>query len=219
MKHNYTLAIFDLDGTILNTLDDLAASVNSALAACALPSRTADEVRSFVGNGIRRLIERSVPEGTDKSVTDDVFARFKEHYALHCADRTAPYSGIIAVLETLRAEGVMTAVVSNKADFAVQELCSRYFEGLFDAAVGEREGIKIKPAPDSVNEVLSRLGILPENAVYIGDSDVDIQTAQNAHMDCISVSWGFRSEDFLRENGAEIIAERPEQLTAMIIGE
>lgn len=219
MKHKYTLAIFDLDGTILNTLDDLAASVNAALAACALPPRTTDEVRSFVGNGIRKLIERSVPEGTDKGVADDVFAHFKEHYAVHCADRTAPYDGIIAVLEALRAEDIKTAVVSNKADFAVQELCSRYFEGLFDAAVGEREGIKIKPAPDSVNDVLGRLGESPENAVYIGDSDVDIQTARNACMDCISVSWGFRSEDFLRENGAERIAERPEVLFKMILSE
>lgn len=219
MKHKYTLAIFDLDGTILNTLDDLAASVNAALAACALPPRTTDEVRSFVGNGIRRLIDRSVPKGTEKDLTDDVFARFKEHYALHCADRTAPYDGIIAVLEALRARGIKTAVVSNKADFAVKELCSRYFDGLLDEAIGEREGIKIKPAPDSVNEVLSRLGVSHENAVYIGDSDVDIQTAKNACMDCISVCWGFRSKDFLHENGAEVIAERPEQLLEMIVSE
>lgn len=218
MKHKYSLAIFDLDGTILNTLDDLAASVNAALAACALPLRSTDEVRSFVGNGIRKLIERSVPAGTPDSVTDNVFARFKEHYAIHCADRTAPYSGICTVLETLRAEGIQTAVVSNKADFAVRELCSRYFDGLFDAALGEREGIKIKPAPDSVNEVLGRLEISPENAVYIGDSDVDIQTAQNAHMDCIAVSWGFRGEDFLRDHGAECIAETPEQLLILIFG-
>lgn len=219
MKHKYTLAIFDLDGTLLNTLNDLAASVNAALAACALPPRTTDEVRSFVGNGIRRLIDRSVPKETEKDLTDDVFARFKEHYALHCADRTAPYDGIIALLEALRARGIKTAVVSNKADFAVKELCSRYFDGLLDEAIGEREGIKIKPAPDSVNEVLSRLGVSPENAVYIGDSDVDIQTAKNACMDCISVCWGFRSKDFLHENGAEVIAERPEQLLEMIVSE
>lgn len=219
MKHKYTLAIFDLDGTLLNTLNDLAASVNAALAACALPPRTTDEVRSFVGNGIRRLIDRSVPKGTEKDLTDDVFARFKEHYALHCADRTAPYDGIIALLEALRARGIKTTVVSNKADFAVKELCSRYFDGLLDEAIGEREGIKIKPAPDSVNEVLSRLGVSPENAVYIGDSDVDIQTAKNACMDCISVCWGFRSKDFLHENGAEVIAERPEQLLEMIVSE
>lgn len=219
MKHKYTLAIFDLDGTILNTLDDLAASVNAALAACTLPLRSTDEVCSFVGNGIRKLIERSVPEGTPITVTDDVFVRFKEHYALHCADRTAPYDGICAVLEVLRSEGIKTAVVSNKADFAVQELCSRYFEGLFDAVVGEREGIKIKPAPDSVNEVLGRLGVSQEDAVYIGDSDVDIQTAQNAHMDCIAVSWGFRGREFLHEHGAPCIAEYPEQLSALILGE
>lgn len=208
-----------MDGTILNTLDDLAVSVNTALAACALPLRTVDEIRSFVGNGIRKLIERSVPEGTDSGVQDDVFIRFRKHYSLHCADRTAPYDGIITVLKALRASGIKTAVVSNKADFAVQELCSRYFEGLFDTAVGEREGIKIKPAPDSVNEVLGRLGVLPENAVYIGDSDVDIQTAQNARIDGISVCWGYRSKDFLRRNGAEVIAEKVDELLPLITGE
>ena len=195
----YKLAVFDMDGTILNTLEDLADSTNYALKANGLPERTIDEVRIFLGNGIRLLIERAVPTDTDKELTDKVFDTFKEYYKTHCAVKTRPYDGIKDVLLELRKAGCLTAVVSNKADFAVQDLCKDYFDNLFDFAIGEREGIKKKPAPDSVFEVLSKLNVEKDNAVYIGDSDVDFATSVNAGMDVIMVGWGFRDAEFLRE--------------------
>ena len=172
----YKLAVFDMDGTILNTLEDLADSTNYALKANGLPERTIDEVRRFVGNGIRLLIERAVPADSEP----ELFETFKKYYKTDCAVKTRPYDGIKEVLVSLRKAGCLTAVVSNKADFAVQDLCKDYFDGLFDFAVGEREGIKKKPAPDSVYEVLTKLKTKKEDAVYIGDSDVDFATSVNA---------------------------------------
>ena len=213
----YKLAVFDMDGTILNTLEDLADSTNYALKANGLPERTIDEVRRFVGNGIRLLIERAVPTDTDKELTDKVFDTFKEYYKTHCAVKTRPYDGIKDVLLELRKAGCLTAVVSNKADFAVQDLCKVYFDNLFDFAIGEREGIKKKPAPDSVFEVLSKLNVEKDNAVYIGDSDVDFATSVNAGMDVIMVGWGFRDEEFLREKGAKRIIKQPSEIHDIIL--
>lgn len=213
----YKLAVFDMDGTILNTLEDLADSTNYALKANWLPERTIDEVRRFVGNGIRLLIERAVPTDTDKKLTDKVFDTFKEYYKTHCAVKTRPYDGIKDVLLELRKAGCLTAVVSNKADFAVQDLCKDYFDNLFDFAIGEREGIKKKPAPDSVFEVLSKLNVEKDNAVYIGDSDVDFATSVNAGMDVIMVGWGFRDEEFLREKGAKRIIKQPSEILDIIL--
>ncbi|MGN1086056.1 MAG: HAD family hydrolase [Porcipelethomonas sp.] len=214
----YKLAIFDMDGTILNTIDDLAASLNYVLEKSGFPARTMDEVISFIGDGLRKLIERGVPEGTDSETVDKVLADFKEYYAVHCADKTAPYDGIIELLENLRRNGCLTAVVSNKADDAVQELCRKYFDGLFDYAVGERSGILRKPAPDSVNEVLEKLNVSRGNAVYIGDSDVDIKTAENAGMDSIIVEWGFRERDFLLKKGAKTIVSAAKEIEDIILG-
>ncbi len=213
----YKLAVFDMDGTILNTLEDLADSTNYALKANGLPERTIDEVRRFVGNGIRLLIERAVPTDTDKKLTDKVFDTFKEYYKTNCAVKTRPYDGIKDVLLELRKAGCLTAVVSNKADFAVQDLCKDYFDNLFDFAIGEREGIKKKPAPDSVFEVLSKLNVEKDNAVYIGDSDVDFATSVNAGMDVIMVGWGFRDEEFLREKGAKRIIKQPSEILDIIL--
>lgn len=213
----YKLAVFDMDGTILNTLEDLADSTNYALKANGLPERTIDEVRRFVGNGIRLLIERAVPTDTDKKLTDKVFDTFKEYYKTYCAVKTRPYDGIKDVLLELRKAGCLTAVVSNKADFAVQDLCKDYFDNLFDFAIGEREGIKKKPAPDSVFEVLSKLNVEKDNAVYIGDSDVDFATSVNAGMDVIMVGWGFRDEEFLREKGAKRIIKQPSEILDIIL--
>lgn len=213
----YKLAVFDMDGTILNTLEDLADSTNYALKANGLPERTIDEVRRFVGNGIRLLIERAVPTDTDKKLTDKVFDTFKEYYKTHCAVKTRPYDGIKDVLLELRKAGCLTAVVSNKADFAVQDLCKDYFDNLFDFAIGEREGIKKKPAPDSVFEVLSKLNVEKDNAVYIGDSDVDFATSVNAGMDVIMVGWGFRDEEFLREKGVKRIIKQPSEILDIIL--
>lgn len=214
----YRLAVFDLDGTILNTLDDLADSLNFSLKSSGFPERSIDEVRNFVGNGIRKLIERGVPKGTDTAMIDRVHSDFTAHYKVHCADKTRPYDGITELLGRLRGAGCLTAVVSNKADYGVQELCARYFPGMFDIAVGEREGIRKKPAPDSVNEVLKRLGVSNKEAVYIGDSDVDVETARNAEMDCIGVEWGFRGREFLEAHGAKVIAANTEDIEKLILG-
>lgn len=214
----YKLAIFDMDGTILNTIDDLAASLNAVLEKSGFPTRTMDEVISFVGDGLRTLIERGVPDGSDSETVDRVLADFKAYYAVHCADRTAPYDGIIELMKNLRTNGCMTAVVSNKVDDAVQELCKKYFDGLFDYAVGERSGILRKPAPDSVNEVLEKLNVSRENAVYIGDSEVDIKTAENAGMDSIIVEWGFRERDFLLKKGAKTIVSAAKEIENIVLG-
>lgn len=213
----YKLAVFDMDGTILDTLEDLKDSTNFALEKCGYPVRTYDEVRRFVGNGIRKLIERAVPEGLTTEQIDRVHEVFTEHYKVHCADKTKAYDGIKPLLEKLRASGVKTAVVSNKADYGVQELCKEYFDGLFDYAVGEREGIRRKPAPDAVNEALRVLGMSKSEAVYIGDSDVDFETAKNAELPCISVLWGFRDEEFLREKGATLFVHDPAEIYDIIM--
>ena len=213
----YQLAIFDMDGTILNTLQDLTNSLNAALAKSGYPQHTAEEVRFFVGNGIRKLIERGVPAGTPVEQIDTVHHDFTAHYQVHCADTTQPYDGIPELLQTLRRAGCKTAVVSNKADYAVQELCKQYFDGMFDFAVGEREQILKKPAPDSVNEVLQKLQIDRKQAVYIGDSDVDVQTAKNAAMDGIFVEWGFRSKEFLLEHGAVLTVSAPNEIAHIVL--
>lgn len=213
------LAVLDLDGTILDTLADLADSVNWALAQSGLAQHPYSSIRAFVGNGIRNLIERSVPENTSLDVTDRVFADFKAHYAQHCADKTCPYDGIPALLDELRAAGVALAVVSNKADFAVQELCARYFPDQIDFAVGEKAGVPKKPAPDSVYGVLRALNVPVEEAIYVGDSEVDIRTAHNAHMDGIIVSWGFRDRSALEEAGADVIVDSIEELKRAILSQ
>ncbi len=209
--------IFDLDGTVLDTLDDLALSVNLALRHFEYPERTREEVRAFVGNGIRLLVERAAPSGTDSAELDALFKEFKRLYSLHCADKTAPYGGIPELLKTLRDAGVTCAVVSNKADAAVKTLCEHFFGDAFAAAVGEREGVRRKPAPDTVLEVMSHLGASREETVYVGDSDVDILTAKNADIDCISVSWGFRSRDFLAASGASTTVDSPEELMSVLL--
>lgn len=215
----YKLAIFDMDGTILDTLDDLTDSVNFALTSSGFPKRSRKEICSFVGNGIRNLIERAVLDGTEMSAIDKVYNDFKVYYKEHCADKTRPYEGIIALLKELRRAGCKTAVVSNKADFAVQKLCRQYFDGLFDAAVGDREGISKKPAPDSVFEILRQLEIEKEDAVYIGDSDVDIKTAHNAGMSSLIVDWGFRERKVLEEKGAERIVSSPGEIAEIVLSD
>ena len=214
----YQLAIFDMDGTILNTLEDLADSLNYALAQFSYPLRSLDEVRRFVGNGILTLIERGVPSGTDSASVNGVHRVFTEHYALHCADKTCVYEGVIPLISSLRSSGVKTAVVSNKANYAVQELCCSYFVGLFDVAVGESNGLAKKPAADMVEYVLKQLALPRKSAVYIGDSEVDIATAANSGLDSIIVDWGFRERSFLAEKGAKTIVSAPEEIFPLIVG-
>lgn len=213
---NYKLVIFDLDGTILDTLSDLTDSTNYALNQHNYPKRSIEEVRSFVGNGIGKLIERAVPEGTSPDETLKVLDDFRTHYAKHCADKTKAYDGIFELIEALKKSNHLTAVVSNKADFAVQDLCNQYFPNIFDYVVGEREHIRRKPAPDSVLEVLNQLKVQKSDAVYVGDSEVDIKTAQNAGMDVISVTWGFRDREELLSQGTQTIVETPEEIIKLL---
>lgn len=204
--------IFDLDGTLLNTLDDLHASVNYALAYYGLPLRTRQEIRRFLGNGIRVLVESSVPEGTDEVVFNHVFNCFRRYYLNHSLDKTAPYNGIIPMLEKCKILGYKTAIVSNKLDPAVKDLYNRFFSDVIDVALGETTGICRKPAPDMVYKALDTLESTVDSSVYVGDSEVDMETAQRANMRCISVSWGFRDKKFLMETGSNTIIDYPEEL-------
>ena len=213
------LLLFDLDGTLLDTLDDLHAAVCYALKRQGLPTRTRAQVRDYIGNGIVMLMKRAVGEDALPAVDmAQVMADFKEYYGAHCQDKTAPYDGILELLAALKAQGKKIAVVSNKADFAVKKLCEGYFSGLVDVAIGENEagGVKKKPAPDTVFAAVNALGGALENAVYIGDSEVDIQTAHNAGIACISVSWGMKDREFLLKNGAKIIVDVPEKLLGIL---
>ena len=212
VQFNYDTYVFDLDGTLLSTLCDLAASCNHALRANGMPERTIDEVRRFVGNGVKKLMERAIPGGLDNPLFEKTFADFRQHYMHHNLDTTCPYPGVMEMLESLRSRGKKVAVVSNKFYAATQALCKHFFGDLVDVAIGEREGIRKKPAPDTVNEVLAQMNVGKERAVYIGDSDVDIMTANNCGMPCISVLWGFRDYDFLVEHGATIFVTSPLQL-------
>ena len=211
----YRTVIFDLDGTLLDTLDDLTTSVNFALASFSLPVRSREEVRVFVGNGIVKLIERAI--GYPHPQFEQIFQTFREHYGAHCKDKTKEYVGITPLLKALKAQGVQTAVVSNKADFAVKALAKEYFPELLAEAVGENEaaGIAKKPAPDSLLAVMKNLNAEKETTVYVGDSEVDIQTAKNAGIACSSVIWGFKDEAFLMENGATVLVKDPNEILAL----
>lgn len=209
----YKTVIFDLDGTLLDTLQDLHSSVNAALAQYGLPSRSIDEVRCFIGNGIAKLVQRAIG-AENQAYFDGVLSAFKAHYGAHCKDKTSPYEGVLEVLKTLKAAGVKTAVVSNKADFAVKLLAEEYFKDLLLDAVGENEaaGVRKKPAPDSLFAVMQGLNADKREVVYVGDSEVDIQTAKNAGVDCISVTWGFKDKEFLIANGATTLINTPSEL-------
>ena len=211
----YATYILDLDGTLLDTLGDLAAAVNHAMRSNGMPERTIDEVRCFVGNGVRRLMQRAVPNGEANPLFASALETFKAYYLEHQLDTTRPYSGIMEMLCALRQRGCQIAVVSNKFQTATEELCRHFFADTVEVAIGENEaaGIHRKPAPDTVLEVLRRLHQRP--AVYVGDSDVDILTARNAHLPCISVLWGFRSREFLLQHGATCLVERPGDLAGL----
>ena len=208
----YKIVLFDMDGTILDTLRDLADSVNWALRECGLPERSYAEIRRFLGNGIFNLIRRSVPEGTPQEMEEEVRILYKRRYEEHCSDTTRPFDGILEAMEELRRRGYRLACVSNKPDDDVARLAERHFTGLLDAWSGPLPGMPIKPAPDLCDRILSMEGMTRADAVYVGDTEVDIETARNAGMDCIVCAWGFRDEDFLRECGAETVIHRPEEL-------
>ena len=215
----YRLAIFDLDGTVLDTLADLADATNAALLQGGYPVRTKEEICSFVGDGIQKLIERALPSGATKSEVVQTLQIFKEYYGAHCADKTRPYEGICRLLSRLRAVGVKTAILSNKADFATRALAKTYFEGLFDAVAGEREhqGIPKKPSPEGVQLLCEECGVSAAETVYIGDSEVDVKTAKNAGVDAVLVSWGFRSRKALLASGAKVIVDAPKELQELVL--
>ncbi|MBP7374595.1 MAG: HAD-IIIA family hydrolase [Prevotella sp.] len=208
----YKSYIFDLDGTLLDSLTDLAASCNYALRINNMPERTIDEVRMFVGNGVRKLMERAIPDGNRNELFQKTYTDFRDHYLIHNLDHTSPYNGIITMLKSLKDDGCNIAVVSNKFYAATQELVNHFFGDYVSVAIGERDNIRKKPSPDTVFEALRQLNVEKDGAVYIGDSDVDVMTAKNCGMPCISVLWGFRDKKFLIEHGANVFVEKPSEI-------
>lgn len=205
-----------MDGTILDTLQDLANAVNYSLACNGFSTRTVDEVRRFVGNGVIKLIDRASPSNISFDEKKKIQESFFSYYSEHCSDNTKPYDGIIELLKKLRSKKIKIAVNSNKPDFAVKKLCKQYFNGLFDIEIGSRDGVRNKPYPDSVNQVLYEEKIEKSAAIYVGDSDVDIETAKNAGIDGIGVEWGFRGKDFLLEHGAITTVENTDELIKIL---
>ena len=213
----YKLAIFDLDGTLLDTLGDLHSSVNFALREYGFPERTRSEVCSFIGNGVVKLMERSTPEGTDESTNRVCLEVFRAHYLEHMADTTAPFEGVIQLLERLKADGVKIAVVSNKLHSAVEKLCEDYFPGLIERAIGVTAESERKPSPVNVIKAMEIFGAEKDDTVYIGDSEVDVQTSLNADVRCIGVSWGFRSSEQLTDAGCTTVCDTASEVYAKIM--
>lgn len=209
LMKQYSNYIFDLDGTLLNTLDDLCASCNYALKTMGFAQRTTDEVRRFVGNGVAKLMERAVPDGTSDGQTAEALAVFRKYYLDHGLDTTRPYDGIPELLTALRQRGNRVAVVSNKFNDATRQLCAHFFPDTVEVAIGETAAIRKKPAPDTVMEAMRQLGVDAAGTVYVGDSDVDVMTARNSGLPCISVLWGFRDRAFLEDCGATVFAAKP----------
>jgi phosphoglycolate phosphatase len=208
----YKAVIWDLDGTLLDTLEDLMNSVNYGLESFDLPPITLDMTRRFVGNGVGKLIERAVPAGTEKATEEAVLAKFKAYYEEHSLDKTRPYEGVLDVLRHLKGQGYKLAIVSNKIESAVGELAEKFFEGLIDVAIGETPDVPKKPAPDMIYKGLDKLGVEKDEAIFIGDSDVDVATGINSGLDMITVLWGFRDEDELVEAGAKVFVRKPEEI-------
>lgn len=204
--------IFDLDGTLLNTLEDLTDSVNHVLQSHGMKTRTIEEIRSFIGNGVPTLIARSVPADTDKNTTDVCVKEMAEYYKDHADIKTKPYEGIAELLVTLDKKGIKTAVVTNKVEQAAVILCKAKFGNRFDAVIGDNGKDKLKPAPDNVFRAIKMLNIKNEDVLYVGDSEVDMITAENASLVSVGVTWGFRDSEVLRANGAKYIVSSPSEI-------
>lgn len=213
----YKAVIWDLDGTLLDTLEDLKNSVNHGLDEFNMPNITLEMTRRFVGNGVGRLIELAVPEGTDKETEAKVLASFKAHYEEHSLDATKPYDGVVDVLKALKEKGYKMAIVSNKIENAVGELAEKFFPGLIDVAIGETPDVPKKPAPDMIFKGLDMLGVTKEEAVFIGDSDVDVATGINSGLDMLTVLWGFRDKDELEEAGAKVFVRKPKEILEKLV--
>ena len=219
MKLTKRYAIFDLDGTLLDTLDDLTDSMNYMLGKHNFPLRTRDEVRNFVGNGVRKLVERAVPPEykADEEFIDKFYDDFSLYYNSHSDIKTAPYPGTLDMLDKLLENGFDIAIVSNKIDSAVKSLSSKFFGERIKSAIGEKPSIRHKPEPDMVFMAMEEMGADKENSIYIGDSEVDIQTAKNAGIPCISVLWVFKDRKFLEDSGATVIVESMEELGERLV--
>lgn len=211
------LAIFDMDGTCVNTLDDITKSVNFALESHDLPARTFEEIRQIVGNGVKNLIETACPENTSKDVIEQVLSTYLEYYAVHCNDNARPYDGILEMFDALHNNNIIYAIVSNKEDSEVQQIASKLFGESCDFVLGQREEIPRKPAPDMVQFVMKSLGATKDDTIYIGDSEVDIKTAANAELPCVCVSWGYRSIEKLKGAGASTIVNNTDELLCAIL--
>ena len=212
----YDGVLFDLDGTVLDTLADLVNSVNYVLKTFGFPHRSVTEVRGFLGNGIRKLIERSLPEPVEPERFEKILGCFREYYTAHCEIKTKPYPGILSLVEKIKEAGIAVGMVSNKNDAAVQTLAETFFPGVFDVVMGQRETLAPKPAPDMVNLALGTLGLDAKRCLYVGDSEVDKMTADNAGMDCALVTWGFRDVDFLAALKATVMIECPDELLSFL---
>ena len=213
---HYTSVLFDLDGTLLDTLGDLTAAMNRTLTRHGLPERTRQQMRTALGNGARRLMELSVPAGTDGALFETLLAEYNTDYAAHCRLETAPYPGVDALLRQLHAQGRKLAIVSNKPDEAVRALRTEFFADTVPIAVGEKQGIRRKPAPDTLLTAMAQLGAERTSTVYVGDSEVDIATARAAGLPCISVLWGFRDRDALEQAGAQQFAADAGELAKLL---
>ena len=208
--------IFDLDGTLLYSLEDLKDSVNFVVKKHGFREYTIDEVREAIGNGVRLLMERILPKDIDKNLFEECLSEFKENYSKNMYNKTKPYDGILDMLKALREEGYKIAVLSNKFDSAVKELSNKYFGELVDLAVGQKDGVKEKPSPLGIQEIAKELDTDIEACIMVGDSEVDIQTANNAGIDCISVTWGYKNIDFLYDNGATKLVYTPEDILELL---
>lgn len=212
----YRAVLYDMDGTVLDTLNDLHNAVNRSLREFGLPEVPPEQTRACLGNGAAWLIAHCVPEGCPPELRERVLAWYKPWYDAHCRIETRPYEGILPLMERLHALGVRQAIISNKPDPAVQELAAYFFPGLLETAVGERPGVRRKPAPDTVLAAAKSMGLSPTDSVYVGDTEVDLETARAAGMDCVAVSWGFRSREHLLASGACRIADSPEELELLL---
>ena len=214
---SYKAVLFDMDGTLLDTLEDLCDSTNHALAQMGYPLRGIEEIRRFIGNGAEKQIRRAVPEGTSEGKIMETLAAFRAYYQDHCQIKTKVYDGLLDVLSELKEKGVKMAVVSNKPDAAVKKLSREYFGDRLDYAIGPSDGVRCKPYPDMAETALKALGIAKKDAVFVGDSEVDVQTGLNAGLDVIAVSWGFRSREVVIEGGAKMIADDASELEKLIL--
>lgn len=214
---SYKAVLFDMDGTLLDTLEDLCDSTNHALAQMGYPLRDIEEIRRFIGNGAEKQIRRAVPEGTSEGKIMETLAAFRAYYQDHCQIKTKVYDGLLDVLSELKEKGVKMAVVSNKPDAAVKKLSREYFGDRLDYAIGPSDGVRCKPYPDMAEEALKALGVEKKDAVFVGDSEVDVQTGLNAGLDVIAVSWGFRSREVVIEAGAKMIADDASELEKLIL--